>query len=196
MSQKSYYKKLGELEVNDRNPFLQEIIQGDRMIKSGSKMIFGKGENESLIISPEGEQIGHAVFARFKQVDREQFVKLYTEYLSAFFDLNQSSLRVFTYILRVCKPGIDRVYINISECMEYTRYSSRATITSAIADLIEKNFIAKTKEKYWFFINPSIFFNGDRISFIKTFQVKPDETKGQIGNSESGTGQVPEVPEG
>ena len=36
-------------------------------------------------------------------------------------------------------------------------------------ELVEKNFIAETMIQNYYFINPDFMFNGDRLSFVKSY---------------------------
>ena len=54
---------------------------------------------------------------------------------------------------------IDQEIVSISE----------STFHRGMKELIKKNFIAETTTLNLYFINPDYLFNGDRLSFVKTF---------------------------
>lgn len=169
--------KIRDFEPLKENPFLVELDQGENMLKAKSKYHFGKSDKSMLIVNPATAEIeGHTVFMRTKKVDPERFGKLYINNLGSFFELGTREIRVFAYIMSILKPNADTIYFDIDECLEYTQYTSHVTVTKGLAKLLELQFLARSTKKHWYFINPTIFFNGDRISFVSQFR-KDGKTK-------------------
>ena len=79
-----------------------------------------------------------------KYVDGEDFVKIFVKEMEAIFDLSKSSQKVFTYILSKIKYD-EHFIFNMEECLEKTSYKSRTPIFNSLVELIQKEFIAKTK---------------------------------------------------
>jgi len=67
------------------------------------------------------------------------------------------------------KPKNDKVEFRLSECMEVTKYSTKKPIYEGLAALIASGIIARGYNEYVYFINPLVAFNGDRVSYIKTY---------------------------
>ena len=63
--------------------------------------------------------------------------------------------------------------------MEYTNYKNKKSIYSGLASLVQNEVIARGKNEFHYFINPMVIFNGNRISFVKTY-VKKKKTKPKI----------------
>ena len=59
--------------------------------------------------------------------------------------------------------------------MKYTNYKSKNSILSGLSELLENRFIARGSNPYKYYLNPTIFFNGDRLTLVKHFEV--DEKK-------------------
>jgi hypothetical protein len=59
--------------------------------------------------------------------------------------------------------------------MEYTGYNAKKTILNALSELLENKFIARGSNPYHYFINPTIFFNGDRLIFLEQYEVAGKE---------------------
>ena len=53
--------------------------------------------------------------------------------------------------------------------MVYTGYTHRNNILTGLSCLIECGIIARSNKAYKYFINPLVVFNGDRVSFAKTY---------------------------
>ena len=95
--------------------------------------------------------------------------KLYLANFAAFFNLSQSAIRVFGYILTCMKPKNDMIIFDRRKCLEYTQYKSDKAIYKGLAELVQSEIIARGPNEYNWFINPLIVFNGDRVSFTKTY---------------------------
>ena len=52
---------------------------------------------------------------------------------------------------------------------------SRTTYFKGMKELVEKNFIAETMIQNYYFINPDFMFNGDRLSFVKSYILTESE---------------------
>ena len=129
-------------------------------------------------VNPEtGEILGNTTFVRQIEVDEQQFAKLYLSNFAAFFDLSQTSIRVFGYILTCLRPAQDMIYFDIDDCMQYTKYTSKSTIYRGLTELIKAEIIARGKSDYKYYINPMICFNGNRISFVRTYVRKHKPTE-------------------
>lgn len=66
--------------------------------------------------------------------------------------------------------------------MKYTGYQSDTSVFKGLAMLLSSEIIARGKTDYIYFINPLIFFNGNRISFTKTYVKK--QKKAEIDPSQ------------
>lgn len=49
---------------------------------------------------------------------------------------------------------------------------SRTTYFKGMKELADKKFIAETMIQNYYFINPDYMFNGDRLTFMKTYYLK------------------------
>jgi len=164
-------KTLTEYPSHRDNPFSENLILTDtKTIKRGV------GRKSDIIIDGDtGAVTGHTgatVYYDVKRVDNEQFNKIYTKNLTRLFDLNGNDMKVFLYIMAILRPNRELVQINNRECMEYTGIKTTNTIYRCLSALIETKFICRSKISQTYFINPAIFFNGDRITFIEMIERK------------------------
>jgi len=167
------YKKITKYSFNKKNPFLLDTIS--HVVKGHKTIVMGKGKDTDLIIGKGGEVKGHSVFMKKTTVDKAEFRKLFVSKIPQFFGLNKAGIRVFGYVVSISKINIDQVYIDFDECMEFTGYKAKKTVLTGISELLENAFIARGKNPYHYFINPTIFFNGDRLSFLEQVVEKKDE---------------------
>jgi len=153
-------KKISDFRKHSENPFVGRVVR--------------KTRNKGVAISKNPIDVGSAegettfLYMR-KKVESEQFTKIFNNHMKMLFDLSQSALKVFGYICSCLEMNKDKVVFDIGECMKYTGYSSEKTIISAKAELLEKEFIAKTSVTNVFYINIALVFNGDRLVIIEDY---------------------------
>jgi len=162
-------KKLYEYQLNKVNPFLEDTVSH---VEKGDKMIFFGDKKGDMMIGQDGTVKGHNIFAKRTEVDRAQFTKIFTSHLSSWFQMSKTGLRIFAFIANNLKPNSDFFIFSYEDCMEYTGYKTKKSIADGIKELIENNFIARGANSYMYYINPTIFFNGNRISFLEQYEIK------------------------
>lgn len=135
------------------------------------------------------EQIAVAQIRRITTVDSDPFVKLFTAELNRFFDLTPTTLRILTVLIRdlgkIRLGEGDQVYItekSVSDTLEEHGLAapSSATYYRSIDELISKGFIAPSTNPPLFFINPAIFFNGDRVRFVTEIRRKKSSAQERL----------------
>lgn len=168
VSEKRKSQKEGVL-VYKENPFWEPYE-----VKVGKKFIRVAG---GFHVSEEtGESIQHSGIHIVEEKDEDEFIKLFTRNLKIFFDLKPTSLKVLQVLLYTIQqnPGTDSIHLHWFEVEEYSRLNdlkiSRTAFHSALKEMISKGFIAEAEipNKYW--INPHLFFNGDRMIFIREYR--------------------------
>lgn len=173
-----------EFKLNKENPFLaQAIEQVEKNVVKKYKSATKTGERAILKAYDEdtGEVLGHTQFIRQIEIDEEQFTKFYLSNFSAFFDLKPQAIRVFGYILTKLVKDKDEFSFFLEDCLEYTKYKSDTSVRIGLTNLLENDIIARGRNEYFYYINPMVVFNGNRITFAKTY-VKKKVTKKDFGN--------------
>lgn len=163
-----------DFQKNKENPFLKEAVhQIQQNIVKRYKNTSGTSRNAILqAINSDGEAVGHTSFVQQIEVDEQQFTKLYLSQFSAFWNLKKSGIKVFGYIMTKLTPKQDLFSFFVDECMEYTDYKSHKSIHEGLAQLLNSKIIARGRTENFYFINPMIAFNGDRVTFAKTYVKK------------------------
>lgn len=177
-------KKLSEFEMNRENPFLSQALEViNKNIVQKTRMASNTGERAILkaIDESTGEILGHTAFIRQIEVDEEQFAKFYLSNFSAFYDLKPSSIKVFGFILNQLKPNRDDFDFYAEDCMSHYTLS-RKTVERALTELLNNGVIARGRNEYQYFINPMVVFNGNRVTFAKTFVRKKQKDKKEDKN--------------
>ncbi|ECG0732258.1 hypothetical protein DKG50_24870, partial [Salmonella enterica] len=151
--------------------------------------------NKNLTVSRgtelfEKKNTGKSYFANIvhtQEVDKEEFIKLYTSQIKAYFDLTKTAYKVFFIFLRIYQDAIgkDHFYLSCKKAMSLAEKIDHFVLSESIfyrgiKELIEKRIIAKTNEKNWYFINPAIVFNGDRARFVSEIIKKKEAIEEQM----------------
>jgi hypothetical protein len=161
-----------ELVKYEKNPFMgklvEEIVIKDQKVRAGkSGILIDKETNE--------EKVFNAVYA-VKKVDRAKFVKIYTSEISALFELPKSATHMFAFVTSILEVGKDWVYIHYPEAMEFCGYKHANQVREGIKHLVGCGLLAASMRPNFYFINPQIFFNGDRALLVKEYQIENKST--------------------
>ena len=159
------YRKIQSYKTNKENPFVDEMFKME--ISNRRRYIAGK-KGSTIVNSETGEVEGHQVFAIEEKYDKEEFIKVFRAGLIGMFDLSRAAIKVFAFVASKVKPNQGFIYLEIKDCMEYTSYKSKTPIMSGLAELIEFGFIARSELHYKYYINPNMFFNGNRVTFMNS----------------------------
>ncbi|WP_018622698.1 hypothetical protein [Spirosoma luteum] len=178
------YNKLKEQPQFKENPFVEKAIEDIRIVKK-TQVIRAKNRDEiQMIVTNDGDVQGYSAFMRFVEVEEEKFAKLYLSQFVAFWELSKSAIRVFGYIITILRPKQDEFFLEMNKCLEYTRYTHANSVLSGLATLVECGIIARSDSHFKYFINPLVVFNGDRVTFARTYIKKKKErevdTKNQL----------------
>lgn len=174
-----------ELVLSRRNlpRYKQNPFVDDNLITqlSGQKNVYYSQSTQNSLIDLKTGEIDPARIQIVKKIraDKEQFVKIYTTHLKAFFELSTTAYKVLHYILYSIQNDAinkDKVYLSLSIAQDFFISQgskiSAATYYRAMKELVEKLFLAETTDQYVYFINPKLFFNGDRVEFITKFMIE------------------------
>lgn len=157
------------------NPFLLPAVTNTN---SGTKKVTSNKDKLLIISEKTGEQLAGAGFFHYEEVDKTQFLKLYINGVKALTELSSSGTKVFEVLYRTVQDNMnkDKVLIAYDLIDQDIVSISESTFFRGMKELIEKKFIAETTIQNLYFINPDYIFNGDRLSFVKTF-IKSNDPK-------------------
>lgn len=156
------------------NPFLENMI----VPLKGRKVRLSRlgGDDNVLINQSTGEVLGTHL-TTYKQVDGEQFVKLFTTNIGLAFDLTSAGIKAFTVLMwavqhkALAKDELDLDAFTLEEFVSENKGKepplrlSLPTFKRGINELENAKIVAKTVRQGRYFINPNFVFNGDRVAF-------------------------------
>lgn len=147
------------------NPFLREVVAtlGDKRVAVAMKADLAEINNETGEITRIPGQITKMISA-----DREGFVKLYTAQIDAFFELSYAGRTVVKYLIWLHQQEANHhlFLLHLEQAHAAGFEISKTTWYNGITDLIAKKIIAASTITNMFFLNPAVFFNGDRTRLV------------------------------
>ena len=169
MTKKTYLRRTAK--PSKFNPWISELAT---TISSGKKFKSVSARGHQIIDSATGEMTDvEAVQVTREIVDKDTFVKIFAEGISAMFDLNKAAQDLFKAILKIYAAQANRplqIYINEAslDAVGYTR--AKATRIRAVNELIASQFIAEVSGMpNMFWTNPNIFYKGNRMTVIRQY---------------------------
>jgi hypothetical protein len=171
--------KLDHFPKYETNPYVKELVipKRNKVVRLG----IAKANRFTLVDTDTGEE-QFACIATTERVDKEEFVKIYKSQIQALFMLSQTAIRVFGYFMDSLPISNDMVIFDIVKAKKYTGYTTSSPIYKGIKELLANDFIARTHQSNLYFINPSIFFNGNRFIILKEYIKNKEESIKKIFN--------------
>jgi hypothetical protein len=153
------------------NPLLepQTVKTRRRLVKSG--------RSEELVNPATGEISGIAAIHQIEERDDAEFVKVFGAGVAAAYELGKTAQRVFQVVLdQYQRTPMSRGFADAVELYWFDDGiegrdvgMSEYTFKRGLRELLDKSFLyPKTPTSFW--VNPSLFFKGDRVLFIKEYR--------------------------
>lgn len=175
-------------EVFKDNPFIstgQFVVQ----VRSDLSLVAGG----LSITDKDSEEIAAGVIGKIQYVDKEEFIKLYTRNVGVLFDLNSTAqktlIAVFAAVQSKAKDQA-HIFLTYSVAVEYyevlglQKIPSQPVFSRGIQQLINMGFLAAHYHgDGWYWFNPSLIFNGDRIRFVNEYKIKRKKENNTEQNS-------------
>lgn len=151
-------------------------------VKVKKRYIRTKGGTE-MVNPSTGELAGVAAIHIVEERDDAEFVKVFSEGVKAAFDLSRTGYRVFHAVLGIYQKtamkggyaeAVELFWFGDGLCGEAIGIAEE-TFKKGLRELIEKNFLAlRTGNSFW--VNPALFFKGDRVAFVKEYRRRSRST--------------------
>jgi hypothetical protein len=147
------------------NPFLRDVVAtlGDKRVAVAMKNNLAEIDNSTGEITHIPGHITKLISA-----DREGFVKLYTAQIEAFFELSYAGRTVVKYLIWLHQQEANHhlFLLHLEQAHQAGFDISKTTWYNGISDLIDKKIVAASTITNMFFLNPAVFFNGDRTRLV------------------------------
>ena len=133
-----------------------------------------------VVNTSTGDRTGTAEISRIFEVDRDRFVKVFAGHLKVFFDLSPTGIKLLQVIMHEMgqEPNNDYVYLSASSVVDHLKKAGKkyspASYYRGRDELLAKGFIAESVRTHLYWINPALFWNGDRVKFITELRPAPE----------------------
>jgi len=151
---------LNLLAKHEVSPFVVDIKKRKKSVVSSNV--------GSIYSNVSGELISENVAITVqKAIDKSEFVKLFTKDISRFLQIKTSEIAVFLYLTKNLQMNNGRAFFDLQECKRFTGFQ-KAWVYKSLSALCKNGFIARTKNNSYYWVNPSIVFNGSRLFIERT----------------------------
>jgi len=154
------------------NPFLK----GFGGIKT--KKIFVSNLGNDTWINQNTGEVGGTHLVKYKNVDTEQFVKLFSQNIGLTLDLTSAGIKAFNVLIWAVQNQaknsdfIDLSLFTLDGFLSHAgKKFTKQTFYKGIRELIKAQIIAKSIRVGFYFINPNFLFNGKRIAFTTVLEL-------------------------
>jgi hypothetical protein len=159
--------------VFDRNP----SVPAPGSFSMRSKPLRITNGNRIMVVGEDSGEVlgrGHAGFYELKEVDEQQFVKLYAAGVKQTTKLTKAGLQVFELFFHQMRanPQSDRLEMNHYLAKRHGLNISIQTYRRGLRELLEHEFVFRSPIGEVYFVNINFFFNGNRITLAKQYYVK------------------------
>ena len=161
---------LKKLPVYKSNPFL-ESLKIPLVPKSN---MFVKRDEAVINLSSGNLQEDVLLTGKRKYVNGEHFIKIFVKEMETIFDLTRPAQKVFTYMLSKVEYN-DRLHFDIDDCKTLLKYKSDSQVFAGLKELLLNKFIARTSWTSVYWINPKLFYKGDRLFIIREYRKTKEE---------------------
>lgn len=145
------------------------------------RAINGNAGKALMITKGNGEIIAHGdiAFIEEKEVDSEEFIKLYLAGITQFGELGKPGALIFSFvyhqIVGLTGKDKDTVVLNYLLAQRWKEDLQRRTYERGMKELLDKGFLFMTVATDMYFVNVRFLFNGDRLALAKVYTRKSDK---------------------
>lgn len=162
----------------DYSPLVNPLME-PKEIRVKRRFVRTHGKQRNLVDASTGELAAVTAIHIVEERDDAEFVKVFAEGVRAAFDLTRTAYRVFQAVLAIYQETPMRGgYVEAVELFWFGEGlngqrldMSEKTFQRGLKELLAKGFLApKSSSVFW--VNPSLFFKGDRVAFVKEYRRK------------------------
>lgn len=142
------------------SPFRVEGVEERQYITKADEQIW-EASNGELYVAKKMDK------SRTSMTDSLTYAKIFVDNRKMLLRLSGTGLRVLLYGICTIRPLSQVVILHIPDIQVEAGIAAPTTIRTAICELIEANIIAqKLGSSIEFWVNPNVFFNGNRLRLI------------------------------
>lgn len=168
-------KSLKTIKHEMMSPLINPLVE-PQQLKTKRRLV-KSGRSEDLVNSATGEITGVAAIHQIEERDDAEFVKVFAAGVAATYELTKTAQRVFQVVLgQYQRTPMSRGFADTVELYWFGDGiegrdvgMSESTWARGLRELLDKRFLwPKTSSSFW--VNPALFFKGDRVMFIREYR--------------------------
>ena len=183
-------KRTPYLSRLEYSPNINPLLQPHEIEIKSKRKVTSFAKNVTDLTT--GEIHKSAAIMTIEDVDEAQFVKIFAPTIAATYGLTKTALRVFQEILvQYQKMKMSGGYVEDVRLFWFdggldgrALDMSEKTFQRGIKELLENQFIYP-RQPGIFWVNPALFFRGDRVRFIKEYRIKKNDTLTGVPSTEN-----------
>lgn len=146
-------------------------------------------ETDAYMVAPGTGEIvtrGAFGFVEEKEIDSEEFVKVYLDGIRKYGELSKPGAQLFEFVYREIsgKDAKDRdmVTLNYMLALDWKPDLPRTTYYRGLNELLEKGFLFRSVAADVYFVNVRFMFNGNRMVLVQSYRRKVSQasTQGEL----------------
>ena len=145
---------------------------------------YGNDRKGFVVDNGSGEVLafGGMGFYEFEEVDGTRFVKMFLAGIKQAAGLSKAGLSVFELVYREVQehPGIDEVKLSFGVAAERIPGLNERTYQRGLRELLDREFLFRSRFDGVFFVNIRYMFNGDRLAFVKGYKLKGQSEQAEL----------------
>jgi hypothetical protein len=164
--------------VYESNPSLEEGLT------TRTKFRIPATTGGAIVVAQETGVIlgkGAIGFVEEKEVDPEEFVKIYLAGVRKYGELSKAGALLFEYVYHQMSGADgkdkDMVALSLHWARKWKADLSERTYQRGLSELLAKQFIFRSFSTDMYFVNVRFMFNGDRIALVQSYR-RRDKKKG------------------
>lgn len=146
---------------------------------------------DAYMVTPGTGQViasGAFGFVQEKEIDSEEFVKMYIDGIRKYGELTKAGATMFEFVYHEMKglAGKDRdtVMINFYLAQKRNPNLTRSTYFRGMGELLAKGFIFRSISADLYFVNVRFMFNGDRMVLVQSYRRKGNKNNHDLLQNE------------
>ena len=154
-------KMIRDYPIKETSPFTNKYVSKDKML--------------SVSVLPNRTSPRTRDITNTHRVEKDEIVGIITQHLQENLGIALSGLNIFKFIynnLEKTKKGYKLKFkMNFEECRESNGYVSTQSVWHGLAELLDKDIIARTKIPGTYFLNPNFFIPTNTISVTEHYKL-------------------------
>lgn len=135
--------------------------------------------SDAFVVAPDTGLVlgkGSISFIEEKEVDNEEFLKVYLDGFRKYAELSKAGAMLFEYVYRQMsgREGKDKdtIGINLYAAKKWKPDITERTYQRGIKELLAKEFLFQSTYTDLYYVNVRYVFNGDRMLLVKSYRRK------------------------